>query len=162
MIKFKLLRKGAVLPTRGTAHAGAFDLFAPEGGNIWPGEIQKIGLGIAHDVPDEHPFEVPDSRTVVGLNCEQPMRLQGLLFGRSGLATKNRIRCFYSPCLIDADYRGELFITLENCGHQAWHYHQGDRIGQIMYIPAWFGDIAQTFELTETARGDGGHGSTGR
>jgi dUTP pyrophosphatase len=147
-VNFKLLRSGSKLPKRGTEHSGAFDIYAPENGSIAPHERKKIPTGIAHDI----------SPVVDGLDS---FTLQGLLIPRSGLATKG-IRLFFAPCLIDADYRGEIIIGLENLTDEEFHWEAGDRLVQIAYVPMYMGSAGLVQELSETSRGAGGFGHTGK
>lgn len=161
LVQFKLLREGAVPPTRGTDFSGAFDIYAPEAGIIPAKSSLTIPTGLAHRV---HPGYTIEMRVEVGNThrvVQVPFSLQGLLFGRSGLAAKLGIRPFFAPCLIDHDYRGEIALTLENTTAEDFTWKAGDRLCQMMYLPTYMGPICTTEELDETSRGTGGHGSTG-
>lgn len=169
-VKFKLLRPGSMLPRRGTETSGAFDIFAPEAGTLHPGQRGMIPTGLAHEVCEGYtvPVYAPDSPNATSgalYNHHHkemiPFTLQGLLMPRSGLASKKGIRLFFAPCLIDADYRGELGIMLENMSDEPLHWEQGDRLVQIAYVPMYMGPAEVAEDLKPTARGTGGFGSTG-
>lgn len=149
MVKIKKVRPWAKIPVLGTCGAAAFDVhycsddpgFNESDIVLRPGSVVKVGTGLA--------FELP-------------LNLAMLILPRSGLATKERIRPANTPGLLDSDYRGELFIALENCGVNDFRIGDGQRIAQILFVP-----IARPLsfevvdELTSTERGDGGFGSTG-
>jgi dUTP pyrophosphatase len=154
-VKFKLLRPGSRLPQRGTEHSGAFDIYAPEDGCLSPHERKKVPTGIAHEVCQD--FNIVTD----GMGSTQiPFTLHGLLIPRSGLATRG-IRLYFSPSLIDADYRGEIMIGLENLSESDFWWEQGDRLAQIAYVPMYMGTAIAVDELSDTSRGTGGFGSTG-
>lgn len=163
LVKFKLVRPGASLPKRGTGASGALDVYAPESGFADPGESVLIPLGIAHDI---HPgFSI----SVTALcsdgthrQVDMPLQLQGMLIPRSGLAAKNKLRLFFAPCLIDHDYRGEIHAMLENQSEETVRWSMGERICQIGYVPMYMGPVQEVAELSETERGSGGFGHTGR
>jgi dUTPase len=170
-IKFKLMRPGAVLPTRGTPGSGAFDFWAPEDGFLDPGEKRLIDSGIAHDMPGA--FAIPiffppawnpnpsDLDMAAMTNGTLPFKLQGILFDRSGLGGKKGIRLSFA-CLIDNDYRGEIKLSLENHSVDPFSWRAGDRLCQIAYVLMYAGEAGLTETLTDTHRGEGGFGSTGR
>jgi dUTP pyrophosphatase len=91
-----------------------------------------------------------------------PLQLQGILIPRSGLAAKQKLRLFFAPCLIDHDYRGEIHAMLENQSEDTVRWSMGERICQIGYVPMYMGPVQEVAELSETERGSGGFGSTGR
>lgn len=160
-IKFKLMRPGAIIPKRATDGSGAFDFFSPEDGFLDPGEKRLFPSGVAHDMPGElfvhlHPYAQSTFEAVV-----VPFRMQGVLFDRSGLGGKKNIRISFAS-LIDNDYRGEILLSLENHGPDPFFWRQGDRLCQIAYVLMYAGNAAETRELSETGRGAGGFGSTGR
>lgn len=147
-IKIQKVRPWAQLPVLGTVGAAAYDVCYcseeigfDETDIVIGKEVQKVGTGLS--------FELPPN-------------LAMLVLPRSGLATKQRLRPANTPGLLDSDYRGELFIALENFGHAPVKITQGDRIAQILFVP-----IARPLsfevvdELTPTERGEGGFGSTG-
>lgn len=161
-VKFKLLRPGAQLPKRGTDGSGAFDFFAPEAGSLLPGEKQLINSGIAHDMPGELLFYVGQRIAENRETCfDLPFKIQGILFDRSGLGGKKGIRLSFA-CLIDNDYRGEIKLSIENHSPDIFNWEAGTRLCQIAYVPMYAGEAEETSVLTETQRGEGGFGSTGK
>lgn len=154
MIHFKLLSPTATLPRRATDGSGGFDLYASEKGIIFPGERKFIATGVAHDLPDIV-LSLDDSISVV-----QEFKLQGILLDRSGLGSKG-IRLSFKG-LVDFDYRGEIKLSVENTSQEPYSWEIGTRICQIAYIPMYVGPAEEVKELSETQRGDGGFGSTGK
>jgi dUTP pyrophosphatase len=165
-IRFKLMREGAQLPKRGTEGSGAFDLYAPEDGHLNVGEKKLIPSGVAHELPGLL-FLTLDNRhsTPAGASYFDgdriPFKMQGFLFDRSGLGGKKGIRLSFA-CLIDNDYRGEIFLSIENQSDMPFAWLRGDRLVQIVYVLAYAGEAALVETLTDTHRGEGGFGSTGR
>jgi dUTP pyrophosphatase len=155
------------LPQRGTPGSGAFDFYAPEDGTLLPGEKKLVPSGIAHELPP--PFSIPlhspnFANTYSGIIEKVPtlpFKMQGILFDRSGLGGKKNIRLSFA-CLIDNDYRGEIVLSLENHGTEVFHWKAGDRLCQIAYALLYAGEAEETQTLTDTHRGEGGFGSTGR
>jgi dUTP pyrophosphatase len=175
-IKFKLMREGAQLPKRGTDGSGGFDFYAPEDGFLDPGEKRLIPSGVAHEMPGElslrvgvvvndknyHQFPEPntmESEYLYPVNI--PIKIQGILFDRSGLGGKKGIRLSFA-CLIDNDYRGEIWLSLENHSQDPFCWHAGDRLCQVCYVPMYAGGTSEVVTLSDTHRGEGGFGSTGR
>lgn len=164
-IRFRLLREGARLPQRATPASGAFDLYAPEEGMLVPGQTKLIGLGIAHEIPENLDMEFREDEAEVQPG-EQPQFLKiqfhGLIIARSGLSVKHNVKPFFEG-LIDHDYRGEIKLLLWNGGQHTFVWAAGERLAQIAYLPFFMGRVVEaTDELTTTVRGDGGFGSTGR
>lgn len=144
-LRVRLLREGAVLPSRATPLSAGYDLAAlPEAGEmtLHPGERALIPTGLA----------VAPSRADVAL----------LIYIRSSLAVKAGVTCANSVGVVDADYRGELKVPLVNLGQEPFVIHAGDRIAQLVMTPVLTPDILLVEELPETERGPGGFGSTGR
>jgi dUTP pyrophosphatase len=82
---------------------------------------------------------------------------------RSGLAARHGISCVNSPGLIDADYRGEIAVIMINTDRrEPLHIHRGDRIAQLVIQKVEEAALVRVDDLDETARGEGGFGSTGR
>ena len=81
---------------------------------------------------------------------------------RSGLAAKHGVTCLNAPGTIDADYRGPVGVILINLGADAFTVTHGERIAQMIVAPAVQGELVDVVEISETARGAGGFGSTGR
>ena len=81
---------------------------------------------------------------------------------RSGLAAKNNISVLNTPGTIDSDYRGEIKVILYNHGNNDFVVNNGDRIAQMILVPVVKMELAETNDLPETIRGEGGFGSTGK
>lgn len=96
-----------------------------------------------------------------GIKLEIPNGFGAMVCSRSGLAAKNGIQVLNAPGIIDTDYRGEIKVILHNSGQSEFIVKKGDRIAQLLFFPI-FQAIFQKAELIEnTARGEGGLGSTG-
>lgn len=142
-IAVKRLRPGAKLPTFGSEEAAGADLYAclEESVVIGPGETVMIPTGLA---------------------MELPKGTAGLVYARSGLACKQDLAPANKVGVVDSDYRGEFFIALHNHGKQARTVSHGDRIAQLVITPVIRPAYREADELTETNRGTGGFGSTGK
>lgn len=142
-VPVKKLREGAIFPTYGSEHAAGADLYAclPEPVTIAANETKLIPTGLAMALP-------------VGY--------VGLVFARSGLATKRSLAPANKVGVIDADYRGEFFVPLHNHGDVPQTIAHGERIAQLLLVPYLTAQFTQADELDDTARGAGGFGSTGR
>lgn len=141
-VKVKLLKENAKLPTRGSAAAAGYDIYAciDENVVIWPHDTEKIGTGLAMAIPD---------KTYLAI------------FARSGLATKAGLRPANCTGIVDSDYRGEIIVALHNDGTEPQVIEPGERIAQIVLHSYNEMDFEKTEELDETNRGEGGFGSTG-
>jgi dUTP pyrophosphatase len=136
------LADGATLPTRAHAGDAGLDLYAQEAAHIGPGERWSVGTGVAVEIPPGH---------------------AGLVLPRSGIARDHGIALVNSPGLIDAGYRGELRVLLLNTDPaETFRVAAGDRIAQLVISPIVLAEPVETPELAESARGDGGFGSSGR
>jgi dUTP pyrophosphatase len=136
------LQDGAQLPTRAHEGDAGLDLYACETAHIGPGERWSVGTGIALEVPPGH---------------------AGLVLPRSGLARDHGIAVPNSPGLIDAGYRGELRVLLLNTDPaETFHVAVGDRIAQLVIAPVALTEPVEVAELSDSVRGDGGFGSSGR
>ncbi|MBP3538516.1 MAG: dUTP diphosphatase [Oscillospiraceae bacterium] len=142
-IEIKKLRPGAELPTRGSAYAAGYDLRACIDAPvvIAPGETKMVGTGLSVAVP-------------VGYF--------GAVFARSGLASKQGLRPANCVGVCDSDYRGEYTVALHNDSAEPRTVQNGDRIAQLVVIPCLDLEFDEASELSATARGAGGFGSTGR
>jgi len=140
VLKVKKLHPDAKLPARGTPGSGGLDLYAVEDVELWPGDIKGVKSGIGMEIPE---------------NC------CGLLMTRSSFG-KFGVRIAAGANCVDADYRGEVMIYLRNDGNYPFYINKGDRVAQIVIVPYVPMAPAWTEELSETERGDGGFGSTGR
>jgi dUTP pyrophosphatase len=136
------LKDEAVLPSRAHEGDAGLDLYACEPAHIGPGERWGVGTGIAVEVPEGH---------------------AGLVLPRSGLAREHGIALVNSPGLIDAGYRGEVRVLLLNTDPaETFRVEPGDRIAQLVIAPVVLAEPAEAESLSESARGDGGFGSSGR
>ena len=141
-LKIALLEDGAVLPTRAHEGDAGLDLYACEAAHIGPGERWSVGTGVAVEIPEGH---------------------AGLVLPRSGLARDHGISLPNSPGLIDAGYRGEVRVLLLNTDPaETFHVGPGDRIAQLVIVPIALAEPVEVAELSGSARGDGGFGSSGR
>ena len=96
-----------------------------------------------------------------GLFIELPIGYEAQVRPRSGLAFKNGITVLNSPGTVDADYRGEIGVILVNLSNQAFEIQNGERIAQLIIAKHDCAEWIEVQELSETARGEGGFGSTG-
>jgi dUTP pyrophosphatase len=142
-VKFALLDKNATPPKKGTEHSAGWDLYALNTVHIDPHKRKPVKTGVAHECPKD---------------------MVGMLCSRSGLATKEGIRLFFSPGIIDADYRGDITVWLENTNNIPMTIEKGSRIAQIVYVNAYTNGaeiVDDVNKLTSTDRGSNGFGSTG-
>lgn len=144
MIHIKLLSPLAKIPAYATPGASACDVCAAIESplTIPAGEIRLIPTGFALD-------GVPDDVTI-------------LLFARSGLAVKHGIALANGVGVIDSDYRGEVKVGLINQSKEDYTVEPGERIAQMMFVPIIRPELVQADEISETERGEGGFGHTGR
>ncbi len=141
-LAFAKLVDDAVLPTRANEGDAGLDLYACEAAHIGPGERWSVGTGVAVEIPDGH---------------------AGLVLPRSGLAKKHGIALVNAPGLIDSGYRGELRVLLLNTDPaDTFRVAPGDRIAQLVISPVVLAEPVEATALAESARGDGGFGSSGR
>jgi len=145
MIEIHLQRlphgEGLPLPARATEHAAGLDVVAAEDVTLAPGQRHAVATGFAVAIP--HGFEVQ-------------------VRPRSGLALKHGITCLNTPGTIDSDYRGEVKVILANLGSEPFEVRRGERIAQLVPAPVIKADFVEVATLSETSRGAGGFGSTGR
>ena len=97
-----------------------------------------------------------------GLFIELPEGLEAQMRPRSGLAAKQGITCLNSPGTVDADYRGELKVILVNLSNTSQTIHPGERIAQLVIQQVERVNLVEVEELSETGRGEGGFGHTGK
>ena len=142
-ILVKKLSPQAILPTYGSAGAAAADLYA----------CLEAPVTIA---PGETVF-IP-----TGLSMEIPMGCAGLIYARSGMATKRGLAPANKVGVVDSDYRGEIRVVLLNHGKEPQTVEHGERIAQFVITPVLTPAYEETEELTDTNRGTGGFGSTGK
>jgi dUTP pyrophosphatase len=105
----------------------------------------------------------PGGRALIpaGFVLEIPSGFEAQVRPRSGLALKHGVTLLNSPGTIDADYRGPVGVILVNLGQEPFTVRRGDRIAQVIVAPVARGLFEECVELVETARGEGGFGSTG-
>lgn len=143
-VKIKLLHPGARVPEYKTAGAAGADMyFAPADGQprtLQPGERGVLSAGFAMEIPAGYEVQV------------RP---------RSGLAVSRGITVVNAPGTVDSDYRGEMGVLLINHGSEPVEFKPGDRIAQMVLSEVPIADFVVTDALGETARGEGGYGSTG-
>lgn len=140
-VNVKKLSDNAKLPVYGSEFAAGADLYAAEGVTIRAGETKFVHTGIAVELP---------AGTV------------GLVYARSGLASKQGLAPANKVGVIDCDYRGEIMVALHNHGGNARTVETGDRIAQLVIAPYYTAEFTEAEELSETVRGAGGFGSTGK
>lgn len=141
-MKIKLLRDGARTPTRATDGDAGLDLYACIDGpvRIAPGGNAIVPAGVAMAVP--YGF--------VGMVCP-----------RSGLAAKNQVTVGNAPGIVDAGYRGEVMVILQNNGDDPYTVRHGDRIAQLVIVPFVAPELEIADDLADTDRGAGGFGHSG-
>ncbi len=142
-VAVKKVRKNAILPTYGSAEAAGADLYAclEESVTIGAGETVFIPTGIAMEVPK---------------GCA------GLVYARSSLGAKRGLAPANKVGVIDSDYRGEISVVLHNHGKTDQTVAPGERIAQLVITPVLTPVYTEVDELTDTNRGTGGFGSTGK
>lgn len=106
----------------------------------------------------------PMERTIVptGLFMELPVGYEAQVRPRSGLAAKHGLTVLNSPGTIDADYRGEIGVILVNLSQTAFTIKNGERVAQMVIAKHERAEWEEVQQLSETSRGEGGFGSTGR
>ena len=142
-IKVKKLNENAILPTYGTAFAAGADLYNLPGADtvIPPHETVMIHTGLAMEIPEGY---------------------AGFLFARSGIASKRGLAPANKVGVIDSDYRGEFMVALHNHSSVPAEIAGGERIAQLCILPVLQAEFILSESLDETARGEGGFGSTGK
>lgn len=142
-IAVKKLRPNAVLPTYGTAYSAGADLYAclDESVTIEPGKTVMIPTG---------------------LSMELPVGFAGLIYARSSMGVKRGLAPANKVGVIDSDYRGEFMVALHNHGELSQTVENGERIAQLVITPVFTPGFTEVEELSDTARGTGGFGSTGK
>lgn len=141
IMKIKRLDEKAVIPKRGSASAAGYDIYSIEDVSLPAGETKLIRTGLSMEIPENY---------------------FGGVFARSGLAVKEGIRPANCVAVIDADYRGELMVPLHNDSKEERRITVGERIAQLVILPFLPVEFEETDELSETVRGEGGFGSTGK
>ena len=136
------MKEEARLPSRAHEGDAGLDLYACEAAHIGPGERWSVGTGVGVEIPEGH---------------------AGLVLPRSGLAREHGIALVNAPGLIDSGYRGELRVLLLNTDPaETFRVGPGDRIAQLVLTPIALAEPVEAATLSDTARGTGGFGSSGR
>jgi len=140
----KKLNEMATIPTRATNGSAGYDLSACIDApiTISPNEIVKIPTGISVTLEDEN--------------------LVILIYARSSLATKFGITLANCVGVVDSDYRGEILVALTNLSGKSYEISPNERIAQMIITPVFLPEIEVVEKLSETIRGEGGFGSTGK
>lgn len=141
-VNFIKLNEKAHAPTYGSEFAAGADLYACEGGEVTisAGETKLVHTGLALEIPEGY---------------------AGLIYARSGIATKRGLAPANKVGVIDSDYRGEIMVSLHNHSAEAQTIADGERIAQLVITPFLAVEYNETDALSDTVRGEGGFGSTG-
>ncbi len=140
-VNIKKLNERAKLPTYGSQNAAGADLYSCEDYTVEAGETVFVHTGIAIELP---------AGTV------------GLVYARSGFACKKDLAPANKVGVIDCDYRGEIMVAIHNHGKETRTIGEGERIAQLVVTSYYTCEFAEAEELSDTVRGEGGFGSTGR
>lgn len=142
-VNFKKINENAIAPTFGTEFSAGADLYACEGSEIEikPGETKLIHTGLSLEIPEGY---------------------AGLIYARSGIATKRGLAPANKVGVIDSDYRGEIMVSLFNHSSETQTVADKERVAQLVITPFLKVEYYETDELSETVRGAGGFGSTGK
>ena len=140
-VNIKKLCEDAILPSYGSEYAAGADLYSSSSTfDIEPQETVLVHTGIAVEIP---------------LGCV------GLVYARSGLASKKGLAPANKVGVIDCDYRGEIMVALHNHTDRTQTVDGGERVAQLAIVPFLKADFELCDELSDTVRGEGGFGSTG-
>lgn len=141
-VAVKKLNPNATLPTYGSEYAAGADLYAciEQDETFQPGETKLIHTGLAMEIPAGY---------------------AGLIYARSGLASKKGLAPANKVGVVDADYRGEIMVALHNHSNVPVTIEPQERIAQLVITPYLTAHFEETTELSDTVRGEGGFGSTG-
>ncbi len=142
-VNIKKLNENAIIPAYGSEFAAGADLYAclEENVIIKPGETMLIKTGIAMEIPQG---------------------FAGLIYARSGLAAKKGLAPANKVGVVDADYRGEIMVALHNHSNVEAGVEPKERIAQLVITPFLTAEFVEQKSLSDTIRGEGGFGSTGR
>ena len=142
-INIKKISPNAIIPTYGSVDAAGADLYACIDADVTiaPGETYLVKTG---------------------LSMEIPVGFAGLIYARSGLSTKKGLAPANKVGVIDSDYRGEIMVALYNQSDKPQTIEPGERIAQMVITPFIQGIFNEVDELSDTVRGEGGFGGSGR
>ena len=129
------------MPTLGSPSAAGADIYALEGFTVKAGETVLAKTGLAAEIPEGY----------VGLMC-----------ARSGIALKRGLAPANKVGIVDSDYRGELMVAIHNHSNTDQSIEAGERMAQLVIVPYLRAEYELADTLSETSRGEGGFGSTGR
>lgn len=141
-VAIKKLNDNATIPTYGSKYAAGADLYACLDGDV--------------TIAPHTTVMIP-----TGLAMELPVGYAGLIYARSGLASKKGLAPANKVGVVDSDYRGEVKVALHNHGEIAQTVSHGERIAQMVVTPYLAANFVVAEELSSTVRGEGGFGSTG-
>lgn len=142
-VKIRKLNEKAILPTYGSIGAAGADLYvcADEPITLAPGQTILVHTGVSMEIPEGY---------------------AGLIYARSGLATKRGLAPANKVGVVDSDYRGEIMVALYNQSGAVQTLGHGERVAQIVITPFLRAEFSEVDELSDTTRGEGGFGSTGK
>lgn len=143
-VKIKKLHPDATVPSYGSPYAAGADLYA-----LTNGEVLTV-----------NPHETVFVHT--GIAMEIPVGFAGLIYARSGTACKRGLAPANKVGVVDSDYRGEIMVALHNHAETTQTIEDGERIAQMVIAPYLTADFIEADGLGDTARGEGGFGSTGK
>ena len=142
-VKLQKLNENAIVPKYGTRFSAGADLYSCEGKavTVEPHQTVFIHTGIAIEIP---------------------AGLVGLVYARSGLASKRSLAPANKVGVIDCDYRGEIIVSLHNHSDEPQTIEDKERVAQLVLTPCFVADFEEVDALSDTERGQGGFGSTGK
>ncbi len=142
-VKVKKLDQRAHIPSLGSEFAAGADLYAIADGDITvaPSETVLVHTGLCMEIPEGY---------------------AGLIYARSGLASKKGLAPANKVGVVDSDYRGEIMVALHNHSPEPQSICDGERVAQLVITPFLTVNYEEAQELSDTVRGIGGFGSTGR
>lgn len=142
-VNVKKINENAILPTYGTPYAAGADLYCPTGESVTiaPHATALIKTGLAVEIPEG---------------------FVGLIYARSGIATKRGLAPANKVGVVDSDYRGEVMVALHNHSDIEQIVEGGERVAQLVIAPYVSADFCEVETLSETVRAEGGFGSTGK
>ena len=143
MLKFMKLNENAIPPKRATSGSAAYDLHACINEKI---ELKSNSMVV-----------IP-----TGIAVELPENTAGMIYTRSGLGIKFGVHVTNGVGVIDSDYRGEIRVGLHNLSQNSYTIEPNDRIAQLIIQPVLCPELKEVASLSDTQRGDGGFGSTGK
>ena len=170
-----LKHENSKIPTRGTDFAAGYDLYAnlclaPEEiineSGVRNGDTKVANISWVVDAKSSYSIITIPPHTAVRINTGVAMEIPegyfGAVYARSGISTKHGLRPAYCVGVIDADYRGDIIVVLRNDTEIPQYIKDGDRIAQIIFQKFEDVTFSEVENLSDTNRGDGGYGSTGR